>query len=60
MISGTKLYRRNFFGREENATNNSDFGFTGYNRNLGIDRSFNFASNYYLTFPDSSESYKRN
>lgn len=39
-----------FSDREENAADNSDFGFTGYNRNLGIDGSFNFASNYYLTF----------
>jgi len=39
-----------FSDREENADDNKDFGFTGFNRNYGIDGSFNFESNYYLTF----------
>jgi len=36
--------------REESKDSSKAFGFTGYNRNLGIDGRFNFASNYYINF----------
>lgn len=40
-----------YSGREESAENSSNsYNFTGYNRNFGIDGSFNFETNYYLTF----------
>lgn len=36
--------------REESPDSSNAFGFTGYNRNFGLDGKLNFASNYYLTF----------
>lgn len=36
--------------REETPDENRSFNFKGYNRNIGLDGRFNFASNYYLSF----------
>ena len=36
--------------RRESSDSSEAFNFSGYNRNLGIDGRFKFASNYYLTF----------
>lgn len=36
--------------REETADEDKSFDFTGFNRNIGIDGRFHFASNYYASF----------
>ncbi|MEO8665096.1 MAG: DUF5916 domain-containing protein [Ignavibacteria bacterium] len=36
--------------REESADSSRAFGFSGFNRNFGLDGKFNFSSYYYLTF----------
>lgn len=39
-----------FSDREESADSSKAFGFTGFNRNYGIDGRFNFAKYYYVNF----------